>query len=236
MLQKNDLFDYENRYIYQDGDFFKFSLDSILLAEYVDLPLDNKNIVDFCSGNMVVPLILSTYTNSKITGFEIQSEIYKLGLKSIKLNKLEKRLAIINDDVRNIKNYFSKGQIDTITCNPPYYKIGNTNLINKNKILSIARHEIKINLEEIFKISSEMLQNKGVLYLVHKCDRLDEIIYYGFMYKLNIKKVTLIKTKQKLEPSLVLVKGVKNSKPGIKIQNIICIENLKSYKNIFRKE
>lgn len=90
MLQKNDLFDYENRYIYQDGDFFKFSLDSILLAEYVDLPLDNKNIVDFCSGNMVVPLILSTYTNSKITGFEIQSEIYKLGLKSIKLNKLEK--------------------------------------------------------------------------------------------------------------------------------------------------
>ncbi|NMA50761.1 MAG: methyltransferase [Mollicutes bacterium] len=236
MLQKNDLFDYENRYIYQDGDFFKFSLDSILLAEYVDLPLDNKNIVDFCSGNMVVPLILSTYTNSKITGFEIQSEIYKLGLKSIKLNKLEKKLAIINDDVRNIKNYFSKGQIDTITCNPPYYKISNTNLINKNKILSIARHEIKINLEEIFKISSEMLQNKGVLYLVHKCDRLDEIIYYGFMYKLNIKKVTLIKTKQKLEPSLVLVKGIKNSKPGIKIQNIICIENLKSYKNIFRKE
>lgn len=145
-------------------------------------------------------------------------------------------MAIINDDVRNIKNYFSKGQIDTITCNPPYYKISNTNLINKNKILSIARHEIKINLEEIFKISSEMLQNKGVLYLVHKCDRLDEIIYYGFMYKLNIKKVTLIKTKQKLEPSLVLVKGIKNSKPGIKIQNIICIENLKSYKNIFRKE
>lgn len=236
MQKINDLYDYENRYIYQDTDFFKFSLDSILLAEYVDLPLKNKIIVDFCTGNMAIPLILSKYTDCKITGFEIQKNIYELGLNSIKLNKLEKQLNIINDDLKNIKKYFSTSTIDIITCNPPYYKISNDSLVNKNKTLSIARHEKKITLEDIFKISSIMLNNKGLLYLVHKCDRLDEIINYGFIYKLNVKKITLIKTKVNDYPTLVLVKCVKNSKPGIKIEDTLCINGLKTYKNLFRKD
>ena len=103
---KNDLYDYTNRYIYQDSDCFKFSVDSILLAEYVQIKETNAKIVDMCCGNMAIPLIISKYTNSKITGFEIQKEIYKLGKDSIVLNNLENQLEIINDDVKNISKYY----------------------------------------------------------------------------------------------------------------------------------
>ena len=150
MQVKNDLFDYKNRYIYQDSGFFKFSVDSILLAEFAKIEKNDNIIVDMCAGNMAIPLILSTYTQKKITGFEIQSNIYDLGKKSIEVNGLSNQLTIINDDVKKIGNYFAKESIDIFLCNPPYFKCGDIKVINTTKELSYARHEIAINLEEIF--------------------------------------------------------------------------------------
>ena len=103
----NDLFDYKNRFIYQLEDGFKFSLDSILLAEYVKLK-DNLKILDMCSGNCAIPLILSTKTKSKIVAFEIQNIIAKLAYDSVLYNKLEDQIKVINDDISNIGNYFEK--------------------------------------------------------------------------------------------------------------------------------
>ena len=84
-LVKNDLFDYPNRYIYQYEDGFKFSIDSILLAEFVDIKKTTKTILDMCTGNAPIPLIISTKTNKQILGFEIQKEIYDLAIMSVTL-------------------------------------------------------------------------------------------------------------------------------------------------------
>ena len=89
---KNDLFDYKNRFIMQMRDGFKFSLDSLLLAEFVKVKKDDKKILDMCTGNAPVPLVLSLKTNAEIVGFEIQKEISELALESVAINGLEKHV------------------------------------------------------------------------------------------------------------------------------------------------
>lgn len=230
---KNDLFDYENRFIYQFEKGFKFSLDSILLAEYVT-NFNNKRILDLCTGNCAIPLILTTKATCQIDAIEIQKEVFYLAQKSIEINNLENYIHVYNFDAKDI---FDKIDVkyDIITCNPPYYKLDEQSLINKEELLNIARHEVKIKLEDIFKIASHYLNDKGRLYIVHRVARLDELIILGNKYKLNIKEIQLIKTKSANEPSIVIIKALKNSKTGVKIPNIINIENLVSYKNVFKE-
>ena len=229
----NDLYDYVPLKIYQDDKYFKFSLDSVLLAEYVNLTPRTKNILELCSGNCAVSMILSTKTNANITAVEVQKEIYELGKESIEYNQLSDKINLVLSDVKDVKNYFPGNNINIIVCNPPYFKKNNTSFINDDKIKAIARHEILISLDEIIQISSSILQKDGELYLVHRSERLDEIINCCFKYNINVKNVQLISTKDGKEPTLVLVKCVKGSNPGIKISPIISIENRETFKNIF---
>lgn len=235
MIVKNDLFDYKDRYIFQDTEFFKFSLDSILLAEFVNIKKTTNLILDMCAGNMAIPLILSTYTDSRIIGFEIQKKVYDLAKKSIEYNSLEGQLFVINDNIKNIDNYYSRETFDIVLCNPPYFKL-NTAHQNLKQELKIARHEVTINLEELFNLASLYLKPKGKFYLVHRADRLDEIINLGYKYQLYVKKLQLISTKTKEDPRIVLVECAKNSKPGVKIKRTICIQDVNTYQKIFKED
>lgn len=235
MLVKNDLFDYEDRYIYQDSDYFKFSVDSILLAEYVYLKNVNK-ILDMCAGNMAVPLILSKYTDANITGFEIQNNVYNLGIKSIELNNLEEKLSIINDDVKNIGSYFEAEYFDAVVCNPPFFKAQEDSNINQKEEKALARHEVTLKMEDIFKIAKTYLKNKGSLYIVQRVERIDDLIILANKYQINIKNIQFIATKDGASPKIVLVRAIKNSKSGVKVNKQIDIANRKSYKNIFKEE
>lgn len=229
----NDLYDYVPLKIYQDDKYFKFSLDSVLLAEFVNLTTRTKNILELCSGNCAVSMILSTKTKANITAVEVQKEIYELGKESIEYNKLSDRINFVLSDVKDVKNYFLGNNINIIVCNPPYFKKNNTSFINDDKTKAIARHELLVSLDEIIEISSKILQKDGELYLVHRSERLDEIINSCFKYNIKVKKVQLISTKDGKEPTLVLVKCVKGSNPGIKISPVISIENKETFKNIF---
>ena len=230
-IVKNDLFDYNMRYIWQIEDGFKFSLDSLLLAEYVKLT-DNKKILDMCTGNAPIPLVISLKTNSEIVGFEIQEDIANLAKMSVQENKLESQIRIINDDINNIGNYYQEEYFDIITCNPPYFK-KNSSLINMSDYKSIARHEVKIDLENIFKLSYKYLKSNGILYMVHRPERLDEIIILANKYKINVKEIALIVTNKTMIPSLVLVKCVKLSNLGIKFRKIIDVSKCSTYQHIF---
>lgn len=232
LLVKNDLFDYKNRYIMQFENAFKFSLDSLLLAEFVSVKKTDKNILDMCTGNAPVPLILSLKTNSFITGFEIQKDIAYLASESVKINNIE-NIKIINDDIKNIDKYFNKNYFDIITCNPPYFNTLDNGYKNKNDYLTIARHEVMINLEDIFKIAYNYLKNNGVFYLVHRSNRLDDIMYYAKYYRLNVKMLQFISTKSDGELNTILVKCVKNSKSGVRVLKPICVDNLDTYQHLF---
>lgn len=233
---KNDLFDYKNRYIMQMKDGFKFSLDSLLLAEFVKIKKDDKKILDMCTGNAPVPLVLSLKTDAEIVGFEIQKEISELALESVKINSLEKNIRIINDDIKNIDSYFESNAFDIITCNPPYFKTKEDGYRNKNDFLTLARHEIAIDLETIFKIASKYLKDNKAFYLVHRVERLDDIIVLARENKMNVKELQFISTKKEKAANTILVKCVKNGKPGIKLRKEICVDNLDTYQHLFESE
>ncbi|MDE6284396.1 MAG: methyltransferase [Bacilli bacterium] len=234
-IVKNDLFDYPNRYIYQYVEGFKFSLDSILLAEFTQISKNAENILDMCTGNAPVPLILSTKTKCKIYGFEIQPEISELAEKSVKENRLEDQITIINEDIKNIIQVFPGKYFDIITCNPPYFSLSDKKVLNKNDALTIARHEIKIDLEDIFQIVKNHLKDNGEFYLVHRPSRLDEIILLADKYQLFVKELQFIVTKNNI-PSIILLKIKKHAKNGIKYRSIKDVSKLSSYQRIFEED
>lgn len=217
MEVKNRLLNYKDLVIMQNTDWFSFSLDSVLLPNFVTINKNIENIIDFCTGNAPIPLILSTKTNAKIYGVELQKEIYELAVKTIKLNNLENKIEIINDDIKNLSNYFETEFFDIITCNPPYFKYSENSNINKNKIKTIARHEVYINLNIIFSIAKKILKNGGVIAMVHRPDRLIEIIETMKKNNIEPKKIQFIYPKENSECNAILIEGKKNGKPGLKI-------------------
>lgn len=230
---KNDLFDYSNRFIYQEEKGFKFSLDSILLAEYIKVK-PNKNYLDMCTGNAPIPLIISTKTSSPIVGFEIQKEIYDLAIKSVEGNNLENQIKIYNNDIREIEKIFPGKYFDIITCNPPYFKFNNNQELNNHKLKTIARHEVTIDLDIIFKVVDFALKDNGSFYLVHRPERLDEIIITAAKYKIKLKELQLITTKEN-DLKIILLLFQKHGNSGIRINKIVDISKLTSYQHMFEE-
>ncbi len=233
----NDLFDYDGLKIYQYDDKFKFSLDSILLAEFVELKGNTRTIVDFCTGNAPVPLILSTRTRARVYGFELQKNIYELAKMSVIENNLESQINIVNDNLTNALEYLLPESVDAITCNPPYFKYDkNSSLINDDEEKAIARHEIAMNLDELMIAAKYILKNKAPLYIVHRCDRLEEIIDCLGKYNFKVKKLQFIYAGYNKEAIMVLIKATKNGKTGsLKVLPPLDVLKLKSYKGIFEK-
>lgn len=213
----NDLLNYNNIKIYQNKNYFNFSLDSILLPNFVQLNKNINKILDLCTGNIPVPLVLSTKTDAKIYAVEIQKEIYELALKTLRINKLENKIVLINDDAKNAINNFETDSFDLITCNPPYFKCTDKSIKNDNKIKSIARHEIMITLEDIIIMSKKLLKNNCSLIMVHRTERLIDIITLMRKHNIEPKRIQFIYPKKNSESNLMLIDGRKNGKPGLKI-------------------
>ena len=188
----NDLVGYENLKIVQVNEYFNFSLDSVLLANFVNLNNKITNILDLGTGNAPIPLILSTKTKEKIIGVEIQKEIYDLAIESVKINNLENQIEILNIDIKDLLSYYKHESFDLILSNPPYFKKLDTSILNENVIKTNARHETLINLEDLIAIASKLLINKGTFALVHRTERLAEIIEILKKYKLEPKKIRFI--------------------------------------------
>lgn len=231
-IVKNDLFDYGLE-IYQDEALFKFSLDSILLAEFVERKAGLKTIVDFCSGNGAVPLILSTRVNSKIIGFEIQKNVFQLAYNSVLLNHLEKQIKIINANLNEALEYILPESVDAVTCNPPYFKMNKGSYINEDMSKAMARHEISTNLDEIIMTAKYILKDKAPIYIVHRPERLMELIDILNKYKFKIKKIQFIYASYKKNAIMVLVKATKNGADGLIVSPPINVLDYKSYKEIF---
>lgn len=217
MKQIHELLGYKNIKIVQDDDMFSFSVDSMLLADFIKATSKTKKIVDLCCGNAPIPLFLTLKTKASIIGVEIQKDVYDLALESIKINNLGNRIDIINADINELYKELDTESFDIITCNPPFFKVKENSNLNESEYKTIARHEVKLNLEDIMKISRKLLKNNGVLGLVHRPERLVDII--DVMRKNNIepKKIRLVYPKKDKEANILLIEGTKNGNPGLKI-------------------
>ena len=225
MKVKNRLLNFDNMIIYQNDEWFTFSLDSVLLANFININLTDKKIIDFCTGNAPVPMLLSYKTKNEIIGVELQKEVYNLAVKSVNENKLENKIKIINEDVKNLINLYESDSFDIITCNPPYFKTKNELLLNNNDIKTIARHEVKLNLEDIFIVAKKILKNGKKIAMVHRPDRFIEIIDVMKKYGFEPKRIKLCYPKEGMDANILLIEGVKNGKPGLKIEPALIIHN-----------
>lgn len=220
----NDLLNYNNLKIIQNSEWFSFSLDSVLLADFAGTR-NNIKIIDFCTGNAPIPLFLSTKTNSKIIGVEIQKEIYDLAIKNILINNLCNQIDIINEDVLNLSNKYDSNSFDLITCNPPYFKINEGSKINDNDIKAIARHEIKLKLDDVFRVAKKLLKNNGKIVIVHRTDRLIDIINSMQNYNIEPKRIRFVFPYDNSKSNLILVEGVKDGRSGIIIEHPLVVHN-----------
>lgn len=221
----NDLLNYNNLKIVQNTDWFSFSLDSVLLANFVSVNSKTK-MIDFCTGNAPIPLFLSNKISNKIIGVELQKEIYDMAIKSVKLNKLEDKIEILNKDVKEISSLYETDTFDLITCNPPYFKVDKESAVNENDVKAIARHELKLNLEDVFKTARKILKNNGTLALVHRTSRLIEIIDLMKKYNLEPKRIELIYPYKNSKSNLVLIEARKNGRPGLVVEKPIIVHNI----------
>ncbi len=186
----------------------------------------NMKIIDFCTGNAPIPMILSTLTDSNIIGVELQKEIYNLAVQSVKINNLEDRITLLNMNVLDIFNVYETDSFDLITCNPPYFRVNEFSNLNNNMIKSIARHEIEIKLEDICRISKKLLKNNGSLVLVHRTDRLSEIINMLLKYNLQPKRIRFLYPKELENSNLVLIDARKNGNIGLKVLPPLICHNM----------
>lgn len=222
MKEINDLYDYGYK-IVQNSDYFKFSLDSMLLANFVGINMADSKLLDFCTGNCPVPIILSNSIKN-IVAFEVQKEIYELGDESLKLNNIN-NVRLINDDIKNIGNYYEEGYFDIITCNPPYFKVIDSSRINDNSVKAIARHEILIKLEDIVSLAYKFLRDKGKLYIVYRPDRLMELLKLFDKYKFGVKKSQCCYNNSESLSSMILIEAMKNGQDDLKILAPLYTEN-----------
>lgn len=222
MKEINDLYDYGYK-IVQKSDYFKFSLDSMLLANFVNINMSDSKLLDFCTGNCPIPIILSNSIKN-IVAFEVQKEIYELGDESLKLNNIN-NVKLINDDIKNIGNYYEEGYFDIITCNPPYFKVIDSSRINDNIVKAIARHEILIKLEDIVYLAYKFLRDKGKLYIVYRPDRLMELLKLFDKYKFGVKKLQCCYNNSESLSSMILIEAMKNGQDDLKILAPLYTEN-----------
>ena len=221
----NDLVNIHNLKIFQNNNWFKFSLESVLLPYFVTINLRSKKILDLCTGNAPIPLILSTRTNAKITGIDIQKDVCELAEKTVFFNHLDQQIDIKNIDLKDLKEIYSGDNFDIITVNPPYFKNQQQSLKNDDIHKKIARHEINVNLDDIVKISSYLLKNGGYLAMVHRTERFFEVTNLFQKYNIIPKKIQFIYPKKDSESNLFMIEGIKNGKQSVKFLNPLVIHN-----------
>lgn len=213
----HDLVGYQNLKIYQNSDWFTFSLDSVLLSNFVTIQPRYRKILDLGTGNAPIPLILSTRTKASIVGVEIQNDIYDLAQKTIQYNHLDHQVQLLHCDMKDLKQMFSSDTFDVIVSNPPYFKYHSEHIVNENIHKTIARHEVMITLEELLRLTRYLLKNDGVFAMVHRTERMVEILDLFRKYGLEPKKIQFIYPKVGKDSDLFLIEGRKNGKLGLKI-------------------
>lgn len=227
-LEKNERIDdleYKGLKIIQNKKGFCFGIDSVLLSDFASEIKNGAKVLDLGTGTGIISILLCGKTNLKhITGVEIQEAVYKMAKKSIELNGLENKFDIINEDLRKLSKKFPANSFDAIVTNPPYKK-ENTGLKSEDKTQIISRHEVMCNLEDIVKAASFLLNSNCSIYMVHRPDRLVDIIQTFKKYKLEPKKLRFVYPKIGKEPNLILIKATKGGKEFLKVEKPLIVYN-----------
>ena len=223
--ERIDDLEFKDLKIIQNEDGFCFGIDAVLLSDFAKNIKKNSMVLDLGTGTGIISILLCGKTDlKKIVGVEVQKEVYDMACRSAKLNNLEDKFEVINENILNLENIFELNKFDAIVTNPPYKK-QNTGITNEKEKKMISRHEILANLEDFIRISSRLLKDKGEFYMVHRPERIVDIFSLMRKYRIEPKEIRLVFSNEKNPPKMVLIKGVRNGGEYLKFR-----ENLYIYK------
>ena len=211
-----------NYKIYQDRGSFSYGTDAIFLSSFAKA---SGLVMDLGTGTGIIPLrLILNKKVEKIYGVEIQESVAEMAQNSVMLNNLQDKIEILNIDLKMLPNKFSKHSFDSVVSNPPYMKKGGA-LVNEQDNFAISRHEIYCSLEDIISVSGYLLKPLGKLFLVHRPDRLVDILCLMRQYKLEPKYIRFVQSKIGKKPNLLLIEAVKDAKSDLKYYDPLIVYN-----------
>ncbi|CAG7652002.1 tRNA1(Val) (adenine(37)-N6)-methyltransferase [Paenibacillus solanacearum] len=201
--------------IIQSEEVFSFSLDAVLLARFCQLPPRGR-VADLCTGNGVIPLLLTTRTKAHITCIEIQERLADMAQRNVRLNNLEERITVVHGDLREAYTELGSGAFDVVTVNPPYLPVPNGEQ-NGNEHVAAARHEVFCTLDDVIRVSSRLVRSGGRVAMVHRPSRLVEIFAAMQAHRLEPKRIRFIHPRADSEANMVLIEALRDGKPEVRL-------------------
>jgi len=195
---------------------YRFSIDSILLACHAE-PRPGDKVLDLGTGCGIIPLILAyREPNLKIFGIELQKELADIAASNVKENQMDGSITIICKDIKELKNDMISGPVDLVVSNPPYRK-AESGRINPDAQRAVARHEIKVSLNDITATARRVLRTAGRFVTIYSAERITDLLTHLRSAGIEPKFLRMIHSGVKTEAKLVLLEGIKGGRPGVKI-------------------
>ena len=203
--------------IIQNREKFCFGMDAVLLSGFARA-YKNERVLDLGTGTGIIPILMEAKTEGEhFSALEIQTESVDMARRSVELNHLEEKIEIVQGDICQASEIFGKGTFQVVTCNPPYMR-DNHGLKNPNLPKAIARHEVLCTLQDVVREASAVLKQSGRFYLVHRPQRLIEIISVLVSYHLEPKRMQFVHPYADKEANMVLIEAVKGGKSMLKLE------------------
>ncbi len=225
-LKENERIDdleYKGLKLIQDKNGFCFGVDSVLLSDYAKKIKKNAKVVDIGTGTGIISILLCEKTNlKKIYGIEIQKEVAEMAMRSSKLNHLEDKFEVININIKDVFSKLNKNEYDVVITNPPYKKV-DTGVKSIEKKQLISRHEVECTLEDVIESASKLLKDLGEFYMIHRAERIVDIMCLLRKYKLEPKNIRFVQSRAEDKPTLILVRAVKFAREFLKIDKPLVI-------------
>lgn len=218
MLNDNERYDYlikEQFKIIQNDDVFSFSTDALLLGHFAN-PKAKDKVIDLCAGNGVIQLLLFAKQQINIEGIEIQSQLVDMARRSFEENDVGHFLTMHHMDIKDVYQHFKPSQYSLVTCNPPYFKENQLHQHQK-EAHKIARHEILCTLEDCVLAARHLLKEGGKLIMVHRADRLMDVLSEMRHANIEPKKINFIYSKIGKTAQTIVVEGRKGGNQGLTI-------------------
>lgn len=201
--------------IIQSREVFSFSLDAVLLTKFATIPKRGR-VIDLCTGNGVIPMLLTTRTGAQIDAVEIQPRLADMARRSVEMNNLSEQISIIEADLKIFAKEAGNGIYDAVTVNPPYMAIQEGDQ-NENEHYAIARHEVHCTLDDVVHACARLVRPGGKVAMVHRPSRFIDIIETMRKYRLEPKRVQFVHPRAQGEANMVLIEAIRDGKPELRL-------------------
>lgn len=195
-----------NVYLYQRKDMFRMNTDTALLGHFMDVK-EGESVLDIGCNNAALLLYASLKTSGKLIGVDVQKEACELAVKNLEYNHISD-FEILNQDISEVQIE----PVDVALCNPPYFKVTNENQLNGSIYKRIARHECYLTLDVLIPKVKECLKDYGRFYLVHRSDRVADILCLLRENQLEVKRMQFIRDENNEVAHGILIEAVKYGK------------------------